>query len=191
MEKVIGITGTIASGKDTVKRILQARFNCYTVSLSSVIRAELEKKKNKNFSRKNMQDLGNELRKKYGSKILAMLAVEYLQKDKEVIIVDGIRNPGEIDFLRQKFKDKFVLIGVDAPPEIRFERIRKRNDSSDPKTWEEFLEIDKRDQGENEPEYGQRTKDCLKKADFLIVNDSSLEDLENKVNEIIAKIKNW
>ncbi len=191
MEKVIGITGTIASGKDTVKKILQSKFNCYTVSLSSIIRAELEKKKNTNFSRKNLQDLGNELRRKYGGKILAMLAVEYLQKDKEVIIVDGIRNPGEIDFLREKFKDKFVLIGVDAPAEIRFERIRKRNDTSDPKIWEEFLEIDKRDKGENEPEYGQRTGDCLKKADFLIVNDGSLEELERKVNEIAVKIKNW
>lgn len=191
MEKVIGITGTIASGKDSVKRILQSKFNCYTVSLSSIIRAELEKKKNSNFSRKNLQDLGNELRKRYGEHILAMLAVEYLQKNKEVIIVDGIRNPGEIDFLREKFKDKFVLIGVDAKPEIRFERIKRRNYNSDPKTWEEFLEIDKRDQGENEPEYGQRTRDCLEKSDFIIANDGSLEDLEKKVNEIIEKIKKW
>jgi dephospho-CoA kinase len=191
MQKVIGITGTIASGKDTVKKILQSKFNCYTISLSSIIKAELEKKKNKNFNRKDLQDLGNELRRKYGKKILAMLAVEYLQRDKEVIIVDGIRNPGEVDYLREKFKDKFVLIGVDAPAEIRFERIKKRNDVFDPKTWEEFLELDKRDQGENEPEYGQRTRDCLAKADFLIINDSSLEEFERKVNEIVSKIKNW
>ncbi|MEM7818659.1 MAG: AAA family ATPase [Candidatus Aenigmatarchaeota archaeon] len=191
MEKVVGITGTIASGKDTVKKILQSKFNCYTVSLSSIIKAELEKKKNKNFSRKNLQDLGNELRKKYGTHILAMLAVEYLQRDKELIIIDGIRNPGEVDFLRKKFGNKFVLIGVDANPEIRFERIKKRGNDSDPKTWEEFLEIDKRDQGENEPEYGQKTKECLEKADFLIINDSTLEDLEKKVNEIAEKIKNW
>ncbi|MEM7825997.1 MAG: AAA family ATPase, partial [Candidatus Aenigmatarchaeota archaeon] len=169
MEKVIGITGTLASGKDTVKKIFQSKFDCYTFSLSSIIRTELEKKKNSSFNRKKMQDLGNELRKKYGNHILAMLAVEYMQKDKEMVVIDGIRNPGEIDFLRRKFKDKFVLIGVDAPPEIRFERMKKRNESFDPKSWEEFLEIDKKDQGENEPEYGQRTRDCIKKADFLVI----------------------
>ncbi|MEM5882858.1 MAG: AAA family ATPase [Candidatus Aenigmatarchaeota archaeon] len=191
MEKIVGITGTLASGKDTVKKFLENKFNCYTISLSSIIKAELEKKKNKNFSRKDLQDFGNELRKKYGTHILAMLAVEHLQKEKEVIIINGIRNPGEIDFLKKKFGNKFVLIGVDAPQEIRFERIKKRNYEFDPKTWEEFLEIDKRDQGENQPEYGQKTRKCLEKADFLVINDGSLEDLEKKVNEIAEKIKDW
>ncbi|MEM7825944.1 MAG: hypothetical protein QW412_03775, partial [Candidatus Aenigmatarchaeota archaeon] len=67
----------------------------------------------------------------------------------------------------------------------------KRKESFDPKSWEEFLEIDKKDQGENEPEYGQRTRDCIKKADFLVINDGSLEELEKKINEIILKIKDW
>jgi dephospho-CoA kinase len=187
MPKIVGLAGTIGAGKEIVKEFLMKRFNCYYVSISSFIGIELEKRKS-NLNRKNLQDQGNELRKKYGNEILAKLAISYMPRDKELIIVDGIRNPGEIDYLRKQFGNNFVLIAVDAPQQIRFERMQKRNRPTDPKTWEEFVAIDERDQGVGEPEYGQQTKKCLEAADFVLVNDGSAEQVENKLNEIIQKI---
>lgn len=184
--KVIGLTGTISCGKEAVIEILKRKFTVYHVRLSDIIRTEIEKKKPK-FNRMTLQDMGNEMRKKYGTHILAMLAIEYLNKDKKIII-DGIRNPGEIEYLRKKYGKDFVLIAVDAPQQLRFERMLKRNKKTDPKTFEEFVVLDKRDQGEGEPEYGQQTRKCIEKADLTIVNDGSVEDLEKKVNEIISKI---
>ncbi len=186
--KVIGLTGTLCSGKGSVKEIISRKFDCYSISLSSVIKAEMEKKKGE-LSRKVLQDRGNELRKNYGPDILARLATDYMQKDKEILIVDGIRNPAEVEYLRKKFGKNFFLIAVDAPREIRFERMVKRNRKDDPKTWEEFLETDERDLGKGEPEYGQQVKKCMEKADFLIINDKDLKDLEQKVEEIMLKIK--
>ena len=186
--KVIGITGTLCSGKGVVKDLLSRKLNCYTVSLSSIIRAELERKQ-KDFNRKILQDQGNELRRKYGADILARLAIDYMQRDKEAIIIDGIRNPAEVKYLRKEFGKNFVLIAVDAPKKIRFERMVRRARRDDPKTWEEFLELDERDQGKGEPEYGQQVRKCIEQADFLIMNDGSFEDLEKKVNEIILKIR--
>ncbi len=183
--KVIGLTGTLCSGKGTVKEIICKRVNCYTVSLSSVIKAS----ERKEVDRKILQDKGNELRKNYGADILVRLATDYMQRNKEFLIIDGIRNPAEVDYLRKKFGKDFFLIAVDAPRKIRFERMVKRNRKDDPKTWEEFLEIDERDLGKDEPEYGQRVKDCMEKADFLIINDSNIEELEKKVDEILLKIK--
>lgn len=185
--KVIGLTGTIGCGKEVVSNVLKRKFNCYYVYLSSMIRGELEKKK-KNFNRVTLQDMGNEMRKKYGTHILAMLAIEYLGRDKEMIIIDGIRNFGEAEYLKKRFKGNFKLIAVDAPKEARFERISKRARKDDPKTIEEFNALDSRDQGEGEPEYGQQTKKCIEKADFVIINDGSVEQLEAKVNEIIIKL---
>jgi len=78
---------------------------------------------------------------------------------------------------------------VDAPQKLRFERVGKRRTTRDPKTWEEFVEMDKRDQGENEPEYGQQTKKCLDQADFVIVNDGTGEEMKKKVEEIIKPFK--
>lgn len=184
---VVGLTGTMASGKETVTEALTHKFNCYTVTLSSVIRGELEKKRKK-FDRKILQDMGNELRQKYGGGILSKLAVDYLPRDKELIVIDGIRNLGEIDYLKKVFGNKFVLIAVDAPQEIRWQRIQSRGRTTDPKTWEDFVALDERDRGLKEPLYGQQIDRCVERADFKIINDGNVEKLQEKVNEIMTTL---
>ena len=182
--KIIGLTGTIGAGKKTVKEIIEKKFNCYSVTLSDIIKAEIERRKG-TLNRSTLQNMGNELRKKYGSHILAMLAVEYLPKQKEIIVIDGIRNPGEVEYLKKKYGENFKLLAVEASPEIRFERLVKRGGKKDPKTWEEFLEVDKRDRGLDEPPFGQQTERCLQLADFSVKNEENLEELERKVEEIM------
>ncbi len=185
--KVIGLTGTMGSGKHTVKHIILRKFNCYHVTLSDVIRGEIEKKRGV-LDREKLQDMGNEMRQKYGTHILALLATEYLPRDKEMIIVDGIRNPGEAEYLKKKFGNSFVLLAVDAPKGVRFERLKSRNDLKDPKTLEEFEKADARDQGEGEPPYGQQVGACVAVAEFKISNDGPVEQLEQKITEVMEKI---
>ncbi len=185
--KIIGLTGTMGSGKDTVKDFLLKKLSAATVTLSDVIRTEMEKKKN-TIDRTTLQNMGNEMRQKYGAHILAMLAVEYLSRSKKFVVIDGIRNPAEADYLRKKFGGDFKLIAVDAPQQIRFERIQKRPQRNDPKTWEEFVAADNRESGDSEPEYGLQLKKCIERADFVISNDGTVEDLRKKVNEIIQRI---
>lgn len=185
--KVVGLTGTIGSGKSSVKQILLQKFNCYHVTLADVIRAEIEKKRGR-FNRKTMQDMGNELRRKYGNHILAKLAIEYLPRDKELIVIDGIRNPAEAEWLRRKFGSDFTLIAVDAPAELRLKFLLNRGEKRDPKTVEEFKAMDARDRGVGEPEWGQQVDKCLEIADYKIINDSTMEELERKVMEIMQKI---
>ncbi|MEM5802170.1 MAG: AAA family ATPase [Candidatus Aenigmatarchaeota archaeon] len=186
--KVIGLTGTIGAGKEVIVDYLKRKYSCWYVSLSSIIRAELEKKK-KDFNRKTLQDLGNEMRKKYGKHILAKLATDFMQKNRQILIVDGIRNDGEADYLRKTFKDDFILIAVDAPREIRFERTLKRGRPTDPKTFEEFLEVDERDQGKNEPEYGQQVRKCIEMADIVFINDGTIEEFEKEIDKTLSQIK--
>lgn len=182
--KVIGLTGTIGAGKSTIKSLLLKRIDCYYVTLSDIIRAEVERRKG-TLDRKTLQDMGNELRVKYGNHILAQLAVDYLPKEKKFIVIDGIRNPGEIEYLKKRFGNDFKLIAVDAPPRIRFERLNKLEGGKYPKSWDEFLSLDERDQGKDEPEYGQQVKKCIEKADFLIINDGDEKQLEEKLDSIL------
>ena len=81
----------------------------------------------------------------------------------------------------------FILIAIDAPRNVRYQRILSRNKSSDKKTWEGFLEMDNRDFGEN-IENGQQVGKCMEIADFKIVNDSSLEALYGQLDKILEKI---
>jgi dephospho-CoA kinase len=182
--KIVGITGTIGAGKSLVRNILKEYFeSSYVISLSTILKRRL----GRNADRKTLQDFGNELRAKFGSQILAEVAIENLP-EKELIIIDGIRNPGEVEFLRKKFGENFKLIAVDAPIQLRFERTIKRKYERI-KSFREFLQLNERDLGKNEPEYGQQVAKCLQQADFLIVNDGSIDDLRKKLEEIVKKIK--
>lgn len=185
--KVIGLTGTMGSGKNTVKQILLRKFNCYHVTLSDVILGEIEKKRG-TFNRTTLQNMGNEMRKKYGNHILTLIAIEYLSRDKEMIVVDGIRNPGEVEYLKKKFGKDFALMAVDAPTETRFQRIKSRNDPKDPKTLDEFNETDRRDKGKGQPPHGQHVEECVRMADFTITNNGTPNDLEKQVDEIMTQI---
>ena len=183
--KVIGLTGTIGSGKDIVREMLEKKFNTVSVRLSDLLEINSLKKLGIKITREMLQNLGDDLRKKYGTHVLAKLAIDFMKKASEIKIIDGIRNPGEVDFLRQQFGEDFKLIAIDAPQQIRFERVVKRNRDIDPKKWEEFVSIDECDQGKDQPEYGQQVRKCIEMADVIIQNDGSLEDLQKKIEDVI------
>jgi dephospho-CoA kinase len=184
--KVIGLTGTIGSGKEFVKEIIKKKYDCYDVSLSGAIMNMA--KNNPKLSRKDLQEMGNQLRQKYGAHLLAKVSTEFMPREKPVMIVDGIRNPGEAEWLRKTYKNNFILVGVDAPQQMRFERIQKRGRPLDPKTFEEFDQLDRRDQGEGEPAYGQHVKKCLEMADIMINNDGNESEINAKMQEIFSRI---
>ena len=104
-------------------------------------------------------------------------------EDGKNYVVEGIRNPGEIEELR-KLRN-FVLVGVNAPIEQRLEWIKNRNKDSDPKHIEGIKSIDMRDRGYGESESGQRSEDCFALADSFIFNNTTLEDLQIRLMDLI------
>lgn len=188
--KVIGLTGTIGSGKDVVREILERKLNTISVRLSDFLETDVLKKQGITITRSVQQNLGNELRKKYGSHILAKLAIDFMNKTNRIKVIDGIRNPGEIDFLKNHFGNDFKLIAIDAPQQLRFDRVIKRNRGIgyDPQTWEEFIIADEHDQGKDQPEHGQNVRKCIEMADVILQNDGSLEDLQKKVDNVVKEV---
>lgn len=184
---VIGLAGTIGAGKEAVREILEKRFNTTSVRLSDLLDTAMLKKRGVKITRSIQQNLGDELRQKYGSHVLAKIAIDFMKKSGEVKVIDGIRNPGEIDFLKRQFTDGFKLVAVDASQETRFERVKKRNRDMDPKAWEEFVKVDDRDQGKDQPEYGQQVRKCIEMADVIIQNDGTIEDFQKKIDEAIKE----
>ena len=186
--RVIGLTGTIGAGKEIVREILEKKFNVTSVRLSDLLETNALKKNKVRITRSIQQNLGDELRQKYGNHVLAKIAVDFMKKTSELKIIDGIRNPGEVDFLKKQFGDEFKLIAIDASQQIRFERVVKRNRDVDPKTMEEFIKVDERDQGKEQPEYGQQVKKCIEMADIVIQNDGTLEEFQKKLDDVIKQL---
>ena len=176
---IIGLTGANASGKGEAAEYLKSKgFVC--CSLSDILREEARLKKIEP-SRENLILLGNKLRREKGPSILAELVIKKI-KDKKNYVIDSIRNPFEIKTLRQ-LKD-FTLIGIDAPVETRFNRILSRNRAGDPGTLEDFIEKERK---ENiGADTNQQLKNCLKLADKIIINDSTIEEFHKKIDEIQA-----
>jgi len=175
---IIGLTGANASGKGEAASYLKSKsFEYY--SLSDILREEA-KSRGIESSRENLIRLGNELREKNGPSVLADFVVKKI-KDGNNYIIDSIRNPFEIEVLR-KFRN-FTLVGVDASVEIRFKRVVSRKRPGDPETLKEFIEKEKM---ENIPSpANQQLGTCLKMADTIIINDSTVEDFHKKISAVI------
>ena len=180
---IIGLTGRIAAGKGKIVDFLSSKgFEYYTIS--KVVREEAERL-GLAITRDELQNIGDLIRKKEGAGAWAKRLIKKFDKNKSYI-VDGIRNPGEIKELR-KCKN-FHLIAIDAPQKIRFERMLKRAKPSDPVTWEEFIKIDERDYEDKDNPLGQQVGLCMKQADFIIENNTDLEELDNKIKKIYSGV---
>lgn len=185
---LIGIVGPFASGKGVVTDYLIKKYGYTSFSLSTIVHNEAKKKGIVNYDRAILQNIGNDLRKKEGDGVLAKRAILDLKKSKKQlnkIVIEGVRNPGEIAYLRTI--PGFTLIAVDASAEIRFQRILKRKKPWDPMDWETFKKLDERDRGDKETTNGQQVKKCMEMADVKIENNGDVKAVEEEVEKILKK----
>jgi len=177
---IIGITGTLGAGKGTIVDFLvnEKGFSHYSVRgyLLKVIRSRgLEE------NRDNMVSVANELRKFHGNAyIVEQLYLDAAHSGNNTII-ESIRNTGEIEGLRKL--GKFILIAVDATPEVRYNRVVFRRSETDRISYEEFLDNEEREMQSTEPS-AQNIRACMDLADFNLNNDGSFEELHHQIETI-------
>lgn len=182
---IIGLTGLLGAGKGSVAKYLKTKGYKY-YSLSDEIREEADKRGiEKNLQ--NLIDLGNKLRKEFSSGVLAQRINKKIEKNRnQDYIIDSIRNPEEIRELKKN--PNFFLIAVTAPIEERYKRIQARKREDDEKI--SFKQFKEAEEGQLEGEgTGQQLLKCIDQSDFQIVNDQTIEQLGQKVEEILKKAK--
>jgi len=182
---IIGVCGRVSAGKETLTEFLRKKGFIY-FETSKLINEELVKR-GLEVTRKNQQDLADSLRKEEGVGVLMKMLLDKTEQGKDYIL-DSLRNAGEATFLRENTQD-FILIGVDASQKIRFERILSRGKASDPKTWEEFLKMDERDNFDVNDPMGQQTGRLIEMSDFVVMNDSTVEEGLMKIEEVWKQIE--
>tara|TARA_B100001250_G_scaffold383741_1_gene377929 strand:- start:204 stop:764 length:561 start_codon:yes stop_codon:yes gene_type:complete len=182
---IIGLTGKNAAGKGTVADILSKKEFVYH-SLSDSLRDEL-KLLGKEVTRDNLIEIGNKLRKEGGPGVLADKMRLKLGSDKNHI-VDSIRNPFEVNSLREDFSSNtFILISVDADARLRYDRLCSRGRIGDSDSWESFVNQEKQEENNDDPNKQQLSK-TMNMADYSIDNSGSLESLEKQVRKILSKL---
>lgn len=174
--KLIGLTGTNGAGKGEAASFFKDNgFESY--SLSDLIREEL-KKRGTPITRSNLIRTGNELRLRFGSDILARRVMERI---KGKAVIDSIRNISEVEYFRQQ--SGFILLAIDAPAEIRFQRVKKRGRDESAETLQEFLAKEKEEMGRDKDR--QQIQECMAAADFLVINDGTIEDFRKKLEKFL------
>jgi dephospho-CoA kinase len=179
---IIGLTGSMGSGKGEIVKILEEHGFSY-ITLSSMVREEA-KKRGIEEEREKLMEIGNSMRKEHGAGVLAKMALEKIKNsNKEKWVIDGIRNPSEIDELKKQ--DNVYIIGLFADREILINRIINRNRTSDSKAREEIIFKIERELGKDEKQDGQQVAKCMERIDKLIINEGTLDELKKEFKNIM------
>ncbi len=179
--KIIGIVGETGSGKDTFCRIIKEKFPSvlslrFSEPLSKALGLFFEE-----IKKEDQQWLASALRDRFGEDILMRGVAKKIKEAKEeIIVVNGIRVKEEFDFIKEMGG---VVVYITIDTKKRWERIRHRGERKDDSvSYEKFLEIDSQ-----RPE--QQIKEIGQKADIVVKNEESKEDLEGKATELIQNLQ--
>jgi len=170
---IVGLTGKNASGKGETARLLQ-KFGYQYHSLSDILRKEAAKR-GLSDTRESLVELGQTLREQEGAGVLAKRMLQLLEGRNYVI--DSIRSPSEVIVLKKL--DHFLLIGIDAPIQLRFGRAMKRGRNESADSLDDFKRMEERENSSNP--LAQQLDECLRLADCIIQNNGTLEQLEIKL----------
>lgn len=181
---VVGITGTNGSGKGTVVEYLKAHGFVH-LSGRAFIEEEV-KKRTLEVNRENLNLVANDLRTKFGNTYIASELYKRAKVSGKNAVIESIRNPGEVEFLRKVADEEagaFVLLAVDADPKLRYERIKERKSVTDFVSYEKFLSEEDREMHSTNPN-NQNILACIALADYKLENNGTKEEFRVKLEEL-------
>ena len=183
MQKVVlGISGEIASGKDTVGDYLAEAHGALKLRFSQPLRDTLDCL-HLEQNRENMARLSMHLRKAFGEDVLSRVILAKAEgSDAEFVVVDGIRRLP--DMVHMETDEHFYFCYVDVTPEKRFERLTHRRQNTDDAS-KTAIQFEK--DAQLETEVGIR--DLKDRADFVIDNDGTLDELHAQVDEMVIELQ--
>jgi dephospho-CoA kinase len=186
---IIGFVSKRGCGKDACSRYIVRKYGAKEITMSSYMSRAV------NFfqlptSRSNLVWLITKLRSRFGKGILARAVIREIQEDGfSIYILNGVRIMREIEILRETFGRKFVLVDIACSDKIRFDRVKKR---------EKRLKVSKDNVNMALADFVKQERHIVteieiptieKKADYLIENNGSMEELHKNLDELIKKCK--
>lgn len=181
---IIGITGTDGAGKGSVVDYLVKEKGFTHYSARSVI-VEAIQAKGLTVHREHMRMVANELRATQGRDVIVVRALKKsLEDDVDAFVVESIRAVAEAETLKQ---NGGILLAVDAEERVRYERIVVRGSESDNVSFEEFQRQEQLEMNDPDPN-GMQKGQVMKMADYTVLNNGTIEELQAQVDEVLKKI---
>lgn len=212
-ELVFGLVGPVGAGvsetKDRVKALIKRDYD-YNVTSFKVSDIIKENKDLVGYTSsipeggderiQALQEVGSQLRKKFGSEFLAAKCAEligvqraeggYTSDDlsdpshrRHVTIIDSIKNEAEVELFRAIYGSAFWLIGVFASEDIRAKRLK--NLGVEASKIQRIIDLDSHEG----PEHGQDVRDTFLMSDYFFNNNSNLKaDLDDSITRFLGVV---
>ncbi len=175
--KIIAVVGLCGSGKSYVCELIKKRGYRF-VHFGGIVTDEV-KRRNLPLEQKYEKQVREELRAKHGMGAMAILSlpvIEDIIKKDESILIDGLYSMTEYKILSDKFGDEMVTIALYTSKKLRYKRLSNRKERGlNPEQAKErdITEIETIEKG-----------GPIALADYTLINDSSFEALELKVDSL-------
>jgi dephospho-CoA kinase len=178
--KIAACVGMPGSGKSEVARTFEnsgfVRIRFGDITDEEALRRSLL------LNEENERIIREQLRREHGMAAYAELNLPKINNalNHSNVVIDGLYSWEEYLYLKSHYKDNMVVIAVWASPAARYGRLISR--AKRPLTPEEAASRD-RSEIENVNKGGP-----IAMADFIIVNESTLEHLRSEAKRLIALI---
>jgi len=181
--KVIGFTGMPWSGKSEAVRIA-CSFNICVLRMGDFVWQEV-KNRGLPLNDQNVGTIAIQMRNRFGQDIWAKKTIDAIQKTKQknIIVIDGIRSIQEVQTFQHILHSDFLLIAIIASDAIRYARAQHRGRADDSVD----LQVLK---GRDSREISWGIKEVIAKADITIRNESTKESFEKDIQHVFLSLKN-
>ena len=179
--KFVAIVGMVGAGKTTAANYLEKKSFNY-LRFGQVVMDELEKRK-LSVCEKNEKAVREGLRKKHGMAVMAKLNYPRIKEalKKTSVVGDGLYSWAEYLYLKEKLKEKMIVLALYASPKIRYQRITSRQEralSAKLAQSRDYADI------ENIQKAGP-----IAMADYTIINEGTVKKLQQSLDQFLTKIK--
>jgi dephospho-CoA kinase len=180
--RVVAFTGMPGAGKSEAVAVAKGR-GVPVVRMGDFVWEET-KRRGLALVDANVGAVANEMRAKHGMDVWAQRTCDAILRDHAaaaLVVVDGVRNNEEVATFRRRLGQRFELVAITAPPDLRVERLLQRKRTDDSATKDEILRRDERELG-----WGIATSIAL--ADHSIVNEGDLDAFRLAVADLLDRI---
>ncbi|MBP6924442.1 MAG: AAA family ATPase [Candidatus Pacebacteria bacterium] len=179
---IVGLTGSFGAGKGFVADYLVNQKAFAHFSARTFITKELERR-GIEVNRDTMTNVANDLRATHGPTYIFEQLVQMAKNHGGDAVIESIRAVAEAVYIKEQGG---VVLGIDADPQIRYERIVKRGSETDHVTFGEWRAQELRESNPDDPTK-QDIFGALKLSDVIIMNVSSIPELKRKIDNFIEK----
>jgi len=179
--KVVAIVGMAGAGKSEVARVFE-KSGFKRVRFGDITDEEI-RNRGLEPSEENERYIREQLRQEHGMEAYAKLNLPRIgiSLKSSDVVVDGLYSWEEYTLLKERYGERFSTVAVWASPATRYGRLGNRAER--PLMVEEAASRDKAEI-ENINKGGP-----IAMADFIIINEGSLKELEREAERVISALK--